>query len=199
MPAHETPFGHIIIYLLKGILSRDEHEMRWSDLLQHQTKIQDYLRHIGLQVIVNEAQGYAYVRQRVTEDEQKEDEEVPRLVPRRPLRYAVSLMLVLLRKRMVAHDASTGETRLIVTQAEIHTLCETFLKGSRGEAKFLDQIDRVIEQVIDLGFLRKLPEQGGSQDRRYEVRRILKAFVDAQWLHDFSERLETYRQQAFEN
>jgi hypothetical protein len=31
---------------------------------------------------------------------------------------------------------------------------------------------------------------------QFEVRRILKAFVDAQWLHNFDERLAEYRQQV---
>ena len=35
---------------------------------------------------------------------------------------------------------------------------------------------------------------GTAQDRgHYEVRRILKAFVDAQWLAEFDARLEAYR------
>ena len=50
-------------------------------------------------------------------------------------------------------------------------------------------------KVVDLGFLRRLKPAGGSgQDRgHYEVRRILKAFVDAQWLAEFDARLEVYR------
>ena len=49
--------------------------------------------------------------------------------------------------------------------------------------------------MVDLGFLRRLkPAAGSAQDRgNYEVRRILKAFVDAQWLAEFDARLEVYR------
>ena len=52
-----------------------------------------------------------------------------------------------------------------------------------------------ISKVVDLGFLRRLkPAVGGGQDRgHYEVRRILRAFVDAQWLAEFDARLEVYR------
>ena len=32
----------------------------------------------------------------------------------------------------------------------------------------------------------------GDRPPEYEVRRILKAFVDAQWLADFDERLAAY-------
>jgi len=34
-----------------------------------------------------------------------------------------------------------------------------------------------------------------GQGQMIEVRRIIKAFVDAQWLADFNERLAEYRQQ----
>jgi hypothetical protein len=56
-------------------------------------------------------------------------------------------------------------------------------------------VDATITTVVDLGFLRRLkPAAGGGQDRgQYEVRRILKAFVDAQWLAEFDARLEAYR------
>jgi hypothetical protein len=33
-------------------------------------------------------------------------------------------------------------------------------------------------------------------DYQYEVRRILKAFVDAQWLNELDQRLSAYREHA---
>ena len=35
-----------------------------------------------------------------------------------------------------------------------------------------------------------------GQEQSYEVRRVLKAFVDAQWLAEFDARLEAYRGEA---
>ena len=46
-------------------------------------------------------------------------------------------------------------------------------------------IDSYISKVADLGFLRPAK----NAEPVYEVRRILKAFVDAQWLADFDARL----------
>jgi hypothetical protein len=62
----------------------------------------------------------------------------------------------------------------------------------------VDQVDAHINKIVDLGFLRRLKTGAGSaagSDASYEVRRILKAFVDAQWLSGFSERLAEYRAQ----
>jgi hypothetical protein len=42
---------------------------------------------------------------------------------------------------------------------------------------------------MDLGFLRRLDDEGEN----YEVRRILRAFVDGQWLSEFDQRLAEYR------
>jgi hypothetical protein len=58
----------------------------------------------------------------------------------------------------------------------------------------MDRIDAHIAKVVDLGFLRKMKLVAG-QGQTFEVRRILKAFVDAQWLAEFDQRLADYRAQ----
>jgi hypothetical protein len=49
-------------------------------------------------------------------------------------------------------------------------------------------IDAHIRRVEDLGFLQRL--RGGEE--QFEVRRIVRAFVDGQWLSDFDRRLAEY-------
>ena len=51
------------------------------------------------------------------------------------------------------------------------------------------QINALIAKAVDLGFLRELK----GQENHYEVRRVLKDYVDAQWLGLFEERLAAYR------
>jgi hypothetical protein len=46
-----------------------------------------------------------------------------------------------------------------------------------------------VKKIVEMGFLRRLR---GSEDR-FEVRRMLKSFVDAQWLNEFETRLAEYR------
>ncbi len=71
-----------------------------------------------------------------------------------------------------------------------------FLPESSNEARLIDQIDTHINKVVELGFLRRLKPAGGAAGpASYEVRRILKAFVDAQWLADFDARLAAYQAQ----
>ena len=100
----------------------------------------------------------------------------------------MSLLLALLRKRLAEFDASNADTRLVLTRQQIVDLCLVFLPTSTSEARLIDQIDSHIAKVIELGFLRRI----NDAEATYEVRRLLKAFVDAQWLADFDARLAEY-------
>jgi hypothetical protein len=185
----------LLIHLLKGVIHREEDERLWASLLKLQARVREYAAVLLLELVLDEAEGHAFLKSRAEPDEAESAPRLPRLVPRRPLSYPVSLMLALLRKRMAEFDAGGGETRLVLTREDIAELMRVFLPTGSNEAKLIDQVDATIAKVVDLGFLRKLkPASGSTQDRgRYELRRILKAYVDAQWLADFEARLAAYR------
>src|SRR5262249_57126361 len=114
--------------------------------------------------------------------------ELPRLITRRQHGFSTSLMLALLRKKLAEPDAMSGETRLVVTLADIVDMLRLFLPATANEARLRDRVDRDIGRVVELGFLRPLK----GRDDTYEVRRILRSFVDAQWLGKLNERLADY-------
>ena len=107
----------------------------------------------------------------------------------------MSLLLALLRKKLAEHDAGGGDSRLILSRDQIVDMVRLFVAQSSNEARLVDRIDADINRIVDLGFLRRLR---GQQDQ-LEVRRILKAFVDAQWLSEFEQRLGEYRAHGAEN
>ncbi len=185
----------LLIQLLKGVVYQDNAPHRWDQLLQLQARVRDYVAVLGLQLILDEAEGYAFLRARQEENDAAEASEVlPRLVARRPLSFPVSLLLALLRKKLAEADAGGGDTRLILSRDEIIELIRVFLPDSSNEARLVDQVDRHINKIIELGFLRRLKQQNSAQPPHYEVRRIIKAFVDAQWLSEFDQKLEQYQQ-----
>ncbi|MCG8585137.1 MAG: DUF4194 domain-containing protein [Pirellulales bacterium] len=176
----------VLITLYKGVLYQEQKPELWQALLELTPRVQDHAALLGLELLVDEAEGYAYLKQR----EPAEDElELPRLVQRRQLGYAVSLLLALLRKKLAEHDAAGGEARLILSREKIVDLMRVFVSESSNEAKLMDRINTDINKVVELGFLRPLR----GQDNQFELLRIIKTFVDAQWLGEFTERLETYR------
>lgn len=178
----------VLVTLYKGVLYHDQKPELWQALLKLEGKVRDHVALLGLDLLVVEAEGHAYLRQREPGDG---DPEIPRLVQRRQLGYAVSLLLALLRKKLAEHDAAGGDTRLILSREQIVDLLRLFVADSSNEAKLVDRIDADINKVVELGFLRSLR----GQDNQYEVRRIIKTFVDAQWVSDFAKRLEEYRGQ----
>ncbi|MCP4407685.1 MAG: DUF4194 domain-containing protein [Gammaproteobacteria bacterium] len=181
----------VLIHLLRGVLYRDQHELLWQALSESQVTVRAYLAVIGLDLVVDEAEGYAFLRQRQTDPDQ-EQVALPRLVPRRPLSYPVSLLCVLLRKRLVEQDAGGGETRVVLSREQIVDMMRVFLPLKGNEAKTVDQINRHINKVIELGFLRPLH----GQENQFEVRRILKALVNADWLAELEDKLSQYRAHA---
>jgi hypothetical protein len=175
-----------VVQLMKGAVYRDTHDKAWQQLLQLQPQVRDYVEVLGLQVVIDEAEGYAFLRQRPVDED--DGNQIPRLVPRRSLSFHVSLLLALLRKKLAEFDAQSGDTRLMLTRAQIAEMLRVFLPATSNEARLLDQIDTHINKAVDLGFLRAAK----SAEPVFEVRRILKAFVDGQWLADFDARLAEY-------
>ena len=176
----------VLIALMKGITSRDDAPALWQALLELQARVREYVAVLGLELILDEAEGYAYLKQRAAAEGEPE---LAKLVARRQLGYPVSLMLALLRKKLAEFDAGSGESRLILSAEQIADLVRLFLADTANEAKLMDRVDSDIKKIVELGFLRKLR---ASEDR-FEVRRILKSFVDAQWLSEFDRRLADYK------
>ena len=192
-PARED-LSTLAITLLKGVVYRDANERLWASLLELQAHVRDYVAVLGLELVLDEAEGYAFVKSRSSHGAGVENDapaKLPRLVARRALSFPVSLLLALLRKRLAEWDAGGGDTRLVLTREDIVELMRVFLAASTNEARLVDQIDAHVNKIIELGFLRRMKTTGGPP--AFEVRRILKAFVDAQWLLDFDARLAAYQ------
>ncbi len=182
----ETQFSLAVIALMKGIISRQDDEKFWNKLVRQQAQIRDYVEKIGLDLRLDEAEGFAWLAQRAV---QEGETPLPRLVSRFRLSYATSLLLALLRGRLAEQDAQGGDTRLVLTLEEIQEMMALFLPATGNQARRRDQVAAQIAKAEELGFLRRL---GGSQ--AWEVRRLLGLFVDAQWLGEFDQRLTEYRQ-----
>ena len=187
----------LLINLLKSVLYRDGNEGQWAALLNLQARVRDYVAVLNLELVLDEAEGYAFLKSRPEPADDDPAPRLPRLVARRPLSFPVSLLLALLRKKLAEFDAGGGDTRLVLGRDEIVELVRVFLPDGPNEARLIDQIETTINKVAELGFLHKLKPAGSASagPASYEVRRILKAFVDAQWLAEFDTRLATYQSQ----
>jgi len=181
----EQRFSRAAIALVRNPLTRSADGALWECCLEQRGQLDDYFRKLGLELMVDETDGFAYLRQR---DYLDGDEELPRIVPRFQLSYSVSLLLVLLRKRLLESDSEAGDNRLILSREQIVDMVRLFLEDSSNEAKVVARIASDIETVRKLGFLRSL---AGSEDS-YEVQRIIRGFITAEWLAEMDGKLQAY-------
>ena len=188
----ELDLSLVVTQLMKGALYQDLHPKAWRHLLPLQPQVRDYVAVIGLTLVVDEAEGYAFLRS-LPDDEAADDESVAvlRLIPRRALSFHVSLLLALLRRRLAELDATDSGVRCVLTREQIVGMVSLFLPSNGSEARMVDQIDVLIMKIVELGFLRPVKDQDGA----FEIRRILKAFVDAQWLAGVHDGLNRYCEQ----
>jgi Domain of unknown function (DUF4194) len=191
--AANADLSTLAITLLKGVIYREGDERLWGALLDLQARVRDYVSVLGLELVLDEAEGYAFLRSRPEQAEDGAAPKPPRLIARRPISFPVSLLLALLRKKLAEFDAGGGDTRLVLSRDDIVEVVRVFLPDSSNEAKLIDQIETHINKIVELGFLRRLKVASGPSS--FEVRRILKAFVDAQWLSGFDSRLAAYQAQ----
>lgn len=174
----------VVIALLKGVVWRADDERRWQQLLGLQARVRDHVAVMGLVLEVDEGEGYAFLRQRPADD----GPELPRLIPRRPLSYPVSLLLVLLRKKLVEADGGGADRRVVLRRDDLVDLLRHFVPDTTNQVRMVDQVQGHINKVKELGFLRQLR----GRDDEYEVVRLLKTFVDAQFLEELLGRYRAY-------
>ena len=177
-----------IILLLKGIFYKKDNEKAFYELVENSLgAISEYFEIIGLEVHIEEDDGYAYLK---NIDFEEEESSLPKLIPNRSLSYKVSLLCVLLRQKIAQFEGELENERAIITKEDIISMLILFLDIKFNEVKIQREIESTINKVEELGFLKKLK----TDETSYEIKNSIKAFVDAQWLNQFDEKLKEYKE-----
>src|SRR5260370_20421336 len=130
---------------MKGVGYRGRRGRAWRSMPEPPPQAPDYVDVLGLQVVIDEGEGYAFLRQRAADPEDADP--LPRLIPRRALSFHVSLLLALLRKKLAEFDAQGGDTRLMLTREQMTETARVFLPATSNEAPLTDQIDAHINNA----------------------------------------------------
>ena len=123
MVAPAADLSTLLISMLKSVLYRDNDERQWAALLNLQARVRDYVAVLNLDLVLDEAEGYAFLKSRPEPADDDPSPRLPRLVARRPLSFAVSLLLALLRKKLAEFDAGgvqeSNGSRLVLSRDDI--------------------------------------------------------------------------------
>lgn len=183
-PQLPLPYAPVILKLLQGVIYSDD--PHWERLQSYLTPIKEYFGKIGLEIRNYEADGFAYLEQPEPDPEDK-SAPLPRLTARHRLSFKVTVLCVFLREALRQFDASDATGRLVLNIEKIREMLRLYLPEGNNEEKFRREIDGLVKQVQELGFLKPL----SGQDE-YEVRPILKAKIDADTLALLKQKLEAY-------
>jgi Domain of unknown function (DUF4194) len=159
----------------------------WDRLQSYLTPIKDYFGKIGLQVQNYETEGFVYLEQ-PDPDPDDRIEPLPRLTVRRQLSFKVTVLCVLLREQLRQFDSSDTMGRLVLSIEKLRDLLQPYLPEGNNEERFRREVDSLVKQAGELGFLKRL----SGQDENYEVRPILKAKIDANMLELLKQKLDAY-------
>ncbi len=77
--AEEHAIASAIIELMRGVVYREQHEDSWGTLDRSAGPVRDHFAAIGVDVVVDDTEGYAYLR---SQDEEDTPDPLPRLVKR---------------------------------------------------------------------------------------------------------------------
>lgn len=162
--------------LLRGPLHAEDSPAIWRSVTTLGNQLRDHLSILGMQLVVDDLERYAYVR---TLDELPEG--MPRLARRHALTFGCTVLLILLRKELTAAEADGEIPRVIVTTEKM----TEWMRDYRRDGVSEDRINGDINTLVKLGYLRKLRES----DDTFEARRIIKAIVTADWLAAWRDQL----------
>ncbi len=179
------PYASVILKLLQGVVYSDD--PHWDRLQSYFSPIKEYFGKIGLEVRNYEADGFAYLEQPELDPEDK-SEPLPRLTARHRLGFKVTVLCVLLREALRQFDGSDQAGRLVLNIENIRDLLQPYLPEQNNEEKFRREVDALVNQVKELGFLKEL----SGPEQNYEIRSIIKAKIDTETLALLKQKLEAY-------
>lgn len=181
------PYSKAIVRLLKGTVNKKDNV--WSDVILYKKQIADYINVIGLELVIQEEDGYAFVKQFVID----EDDNTLGLVNRRAIGFEVSVVLVILRQMLEEFENNPIEIQSAtkyIRKEDLKAEIERFLPQKYNTVQFLKDLDSHINKIVDLKYLKEVSEN--DEEPKYIIHKIIKDKVTLDTLNDFKIQLEAY-------
>lgn len=177
--------GIAAVHLLQGVVYEEDKET-WTILLGNESDLCDYFCEIGLTLVIDRAEGIAYLRQFDDDERTAGYERLPRLFKKTPLSYDATLLCVLLREEYRKfEDEDLDNERCVVDVELLFDLWKSFHSSNSDEVALQKRLTQMLNQLEKLKFVRKLK----SDSDAWEVRKLLKARIPIDELDHLRDRL----------
>ena len=182
-------YAPLLIKLLQNIVYDDD-KTTWNDIMAFQHQIRNHFAIMGIELILNEQEGFAYLSQPDNID--GEVIQVPRLVRRMPISYEVTLLCVVLREALEEFDIKNTDARkLFLTSKDMKDRIELFFGDRTDKVKLLERLDNYINTAASLGFLKEIEVRSHeANNKTYEVRRVLKSKINNEKLEEIRAKMQ---------
>jgi hypothetical protein len=173
------------VHLLREVVYADDARV-WPIVLASQTPLATYFARLGLILVIDEAEGLAFVRQ-ITDSEQPEGyEQLPKLIRKTRLGYDATLVCVLLREELRRYEEEeVHNERCVVETDRLFEQWKAFFSPQADEVRQRRELLAALRKLEDLGFSRKI----NDNPECWEVRRILKARLPVSELDNLRRQL----------
>lgn len=173
------------VRLLQGVVYSDEVKT-WDILLRSRSSLESYFARLGLLLVVDEPEGYAFLRQ-WNEDEWPDGwEPLPKLMRKSSLGYGPTLLAVLLRDELRRfEDEDVHNERCVLEVSILFEQWKVFFSPQDDEVRQRNALSAALHKLQDTGFVRKFADSPEA----WEIRRILKARLPVAELERLKEML----------
>ncbi len=176
-----------VVHLLKGPVFESDGD-RWNQVASGRGEINSFVRQIGLRVIVDTIDGFAYLEQ-LPPDELGDR---PRLIKKRTLSLPVTIYGVFLRQeldRAIKDDPALARVKR--TYRQIRDLVIEFFPQSNNDSADRRLAMTYLNELIEMGFLRKTSAASGP-DEEFELTRFLRAKFNPAATQDLIDRIRKH-------
>jgi len=182
-----APYGRLAVKLLQGPVFDDQKDL-WEDLQRYQIELIQYFSKIGIELITDTREGYAFLRQKELDDKGA----TVGLMRRVSLTYEQTLVCVLLRDWLEEFERNDTDSRnLYFTSRQFRERLEMFFKEKSNEVKFIRELNKYLNECEAWGFVKVVNRHPSDPDEnRYELRRIIKSRITLDELKYFKTLLE---------
>lgn len=173
------------VRLLQGVVYSDDTKV-WDILLRSRSALESYFVRLALMLVIDETEGYAFLRQWNDDEYPAGYEDVPRLVRRSALGFSPTLLCVLLRDELRRfEEEDLNNERCVIERTPLFDQWRVFFPSGQDEVRQDKEFSSAIRRIEELGFIRKFTEDPEA----WEIRRILKARLPVSELEMLKQRL----------
>jgi len=177
--------GIAAIRLLQGVIYEDDKDA-WSIVLSNESDLTDYFYQIGLSLVIDRAEGMAYLRQ--FHDDERTDgyERLPRLFRKTPLSYEATLLCAVLRDEYRKfEEQDVDNERCVVAADALLDEWKAYCPSEADEVTLRKRLVALLNQLEKMKFVKRIASDTDS----WEVRKLLKARLPLDELDSLRERL----------